>query len=417
MSRLRNTVILTASVLSLTILTREPSAGATPNAAPLGSVTHYSVTELASLGGSLVFPSSINQQGVIVGGSTNAGDVDILPALWSGNGITALPTLGGPNAFDNVINDAGASGGSGDTTTPNPLGEDYCGTVTFLVCAAILWSGQNATVLPTLGGYDAQVLFGFNNRGHAVGESETAAVDQTCSAPQVLNTGAAMWGPSPALVTQLPYLPGDPDAIATSINQRDVVVGSTGPCSSISEHIVMWRSGRVTSLGTLNGLPFNNAANSINNRDQVVGYSPAPGTGPHAYLWQNGVMTDLGLLPGHRLSAAFGINDSGQIVGAAYGSGPTDATIWDRNGLSNLNDLVAGPTTAYLTQAVWINNQGDIIGYGFDVNTGNAIGFLAVPTRMTLSGPRVHLHPASIPIRAREQLLRVQRMQHRLLPS
>ena len=40
-------------------------------------------------------------------------------------------------------------------------------------------------------------------------------------------------------------------------------------------------------------------------------------TTAHGFLWQNGTMTDLGTLPGDVGSAAFGINDQGQVVGGS----------------------------------------------------------------------------------------------------
>ena len=78
----------------------------------------------------------------------------------------------------------------------------------------------------------------------------------------------------------------------------------------------------ITDLGALTPAGTPSAAFGINASGQVVGASapypnaPAPG---HAFLYSGGHMTDLNLLlpagSGWQLSSATAINDSGQIVG------------------------------------------------------------------------------------------------------
>ena len=78
----------------------------------------------------------------------------------------------------------------------------------------------------------------------------------------------------------------------------------------------------VTDLGTIRVI-------DINSYGQVVGWS---GSGGHALLWTpnaanstSGSLTDLGVLAGYTSSAAYGINDFGQVAGES-GNGP--AFIW-----------------------------------------------------------------------------------------
>lgn len=76
----------------------------------------------------------------------------------------------------------------------------------------------------------------------------------------------------------------------------------------------------VTDLGTLGG--SESAAYGINNHGQVVGFSYAGGPpgGYHAFLYSNGSMQDLGTLASGyagAYSAGLAINDSGAVVGWA----------------------------------------------------------------------------------------------------
>jgi probable HAF family extracellular repeat protein len=80
----------------------------------------------------------------------------------------------------------------------------------------------------------------------------------------------------------------------------------------------------ITDWGDLPGLLHLSRAFGINNSGQVVGYSGAA-TGDRAFLWQDGVMTDLSTVSGvsgtgWSLIEAAAINDAGQIVG--YGRNP-----------------------------------------------------------------------------------------------
>src|SRR5208337_1632585 len=117
------------------------------------------------------------------------------------------------------------------------------------------------------------------------------------------------------------------------------------------------------------------AARGVNSTGQVVGYY-YDNTGVHGFLDIGGVFTTINV-PGASYTYAYGINDAGQIVGD-YGSG---------NGVHGFLDVGGVFTTVDVPGAHWttitgINNSGQIVGYDYDdVNgvAGPTYGFLATP--------------------------------------
>ncbi len=102
----------------------------------------------------------------------------------------------------------------------------------------------------------------------------------------------------------------------------------------------------VTNMGS--GTPT-----AINASGQVVGYAT------DAWLYSNDVMTDLGTLPGGTSSAAYGINASGQIVGASGTNAYSHAFLYSNGTMTDLGLLPGGITSV----ATAINANGQIVGY------------------------------------------------------
>jgi len=300
----------------------------------------YRVIDLGTLGGTFSEAFGINNKGQVQGFSTLPRDTAVHAFVWQNGVMTDLGTLGGPNsqAFPGP-NERGQAVGLSETSTPDPKGEDFCGLGTHLTCLPFLWQAGVMKALDTLGGNNGQAGDN-NNRGEVVGFAETAAPDPVCPAPQVLQFKPAIW--EKGEIQELPTFPGDSDGVAFGINDRGHAVGASGSCAAFDPeigaplqplHALLWQNGTVTDLGNLGGT-MNNVAFILNNQGQVVGTSGVPDLGrSHAFLWQDGVMTDLGTLPGDLDSGAVGINNRGQVVGISVDASGSSRAFLWQNGV------------------------------------------------------------------------------------
>jgi len=147
--------------------------------------TRYAVTDLGTLGGTFSLALGINDTGWVVGVSSLPDDTAFHAFLWKKDLLVDLGTLGGPNSVaGHPLNERGQIGGVAETSTPDPLGEDFCAyfDVNHLVCLPFVWQNGVARVLPTLGGSNGQA-HQINNRGQVVGLAENSTLDPTCPPP------------------------------------------------------------------------------------------------------------------------------------------------------------------------------------------------------------------------------------------
>jgi probable HAF family extracellular repeat protein len=107
----------------------------------------------------------------------------------------------------------------------------------------------------------------------------------------------------------------------------------------------------MTDLGTLGG--SYSYAYGINDSGQVVGYSRTAGGLDHAFMWSGGTMTDLGTLGG-TYSRAYGINSSGKIVGYSDAVWYNHAFLWSGGVMTDLTPGLEG------SAATAINDSGQI---------------------------------------------------------
>jgi probable HAF family extracellular repeat protein len=360
-------------------------------------VSRYEIVTLPLLSGTQAAGDAINNQGLVAGYATLAGNTAQHATLWQGGAIQDLGTLGGPNSgvLWPGLNDAGTAVGVAETAELQPLGESWsCSaffpTTTGHVCQGFVWQYGRMTAMPTLGG-DNGFATGVNNRGHVVGWGETPVHDPTCIAPQVLQFRAMVWDPEAGRVQQLAPLPGDSASAATAINDQDQVVGISGSCDVAvgqfsARRAVLWDHGRVIDIGGLGGVAWNTAM-AINNDGVVIGFADTTGDASgapnfHAFIWakEEGIK-DLNTLPGDILSEALGINSRRQVVGISIGASGTRAFIWQHGRMTDLQTLMPPGYPNVLESAQSINDEGQITGYLLVPSTGQQLTFVATPNR------------------------------------
>jgi probable HAF family extracellular repeat protein len=339
-------------------------------------LSSYTITDLGTLGGTYSWANAISNSGWVEGISTLSGDTAYHAFLWRNGNITDLGTLGGPNSSSGYfqIGDNGNAIGASDTAISDPLGEDFCGFGTYLICLPFVWQNGVMTPLPTLGGNNGWA-FGVNNSAQVVGYAETATPTSGCVHP--LEYKPVIW--RKGAIHELPTFPGDDEGQAFGINDKGQAVGYSGVCPS-HNHILLWQNGKPTDLGNLGGM-FYNYGLDINNQGQVVGNSGLPPGEAyyHAFLWQNGVMSDLGTVPGDVDSLALGINSKGQVVGGSEDAfGDERAFIWQNGVMTDLNTLIPA-NSFYLLEADQINDRGQIVGGGVQISTFEVHAFLLTP--------------------------------------
>jgi probable HAF family extracellular repeat protein len=234
---------------------------------------------------------------------------------------------------------------------------------------AVLWKNGIAHDLGTAPGDIGSGAVAINNNGVAVGVSYTAGFT-------VLHSAAWYDGKIELLP---PLASGDILTEANMINDRGQIVGESGPNYWANYSAVLWDHDKIIDLGTLGGLA--SAAYGINNFGQIVGQAQTASGDWHASLWENGAITDLGVFGSDPFGGANSINDRGQIVGFS-GQGYEDITtahalLWQNGSMTDLQTLIPADSGWVLQQANAINELGQIAGTG--LHNGQIRAFLLTP--------------------------------------
>jgi len=304
---------------------------------------------------------AVNDSGVVVGTCNNRATWPETGFYYSGGSLHALGTPGGIHTDAKAINSSGQIAGDNLNTEH-----------------AFLYTNGVMQDLGTLGG-GVSYAHGINDSGWVVGDSRIMSY----SAPHAfLYRNGAM--------QDLGTLGGFNLGIASyayDVNNLGQVVGSSG-ISEIgnTSHAFIWSNGVMSDLGTLGGTY--SRAHSISDSGQVVGAAQVAGGQFHAFSYLNGLMTDIGTLGGPDSYAA-GVNASGVIVGTSSNSGNSQRGFVYQNGvMSDLNTMFDATSPATFLWSAWgVSDTGYIVGTA-DINGGQHAVLLtpnAVPEPASLA--------------------------------
>lgn len=378
-----------------------------------GRQPRYTVTDLGTLGGNLSFAYGVSNSGVVAG-SAALPNGDQHPFLWQNGKMVDLGTAGGANGSGQNPSGSLRVPIVTETSRTDPQGGDFCGWGTHRICLAGYWKDGKLTTLPTLGGNNA-IGFSGNERGQIVGYAEKSTPDATCAQPGKLAFAPAMWSPN-GEISELSLPKGDSAGWAYGVNDKGEAVGATGTCENVSApaangflagpRAVLWENGIPRDLGKL-GPDGDTVAVGINNRTEIVGSSAYRG-----FLWSRDQgMEEIAALGEDQVGAPSSINNSRQVTGASCDAQfNCAAMLWERYTSVDLNTLVPEDTSMYLVFGTWINDIGEIAGWGIDKKTEEPRAFLARPTQPAVGIKTNAVRPA-LPFSMRS------RLQQRLSPN
>ncbi len=329
--------------------------------------TQYNILDLGTLGGATSQAYEINNSGQIVGYSKTATSVNrgfVTSASSAINPSTdALGILsGGTNSYAYSISSNGLIAGSADSSSGD---------------RGFVYSSGTMTALGTLGG-NWSYAYSINSSGQVAGAS--AIKNSPSSATHAtLYSGAGKYD-----LGTINNNAGD--SYAQAINSTGTVVGYSNydVGSYYTDHAFVWTpsvpngtSGAMTDIGTLGG--SYGYAWGINDSGEVVGGAYlASDADYHAFKYLGGIKTDLGTL-GASYSEAFGVNSSGVIVGSSDVTAGNSHAFVDINGvMEDLNSLISAGSGWTLQTVRGINDSGRIVGYGVSPS-GSVHAFLLTP--------------------------------------
>lgn len=233
------------------------------------------IIDLGTLGGKESFAGYVNNGGQVVGISTINDTPDPFsfgfaslgaPAhafIWQNGVMRDLGTLGGPDSAPSVLCANERMGLIAGFSLVNASANDSTGLPTQ---HAFLWQNGSMRDISTLGGTFAYAQCA-NNRGQVIGQSSLTG-DPGCDGSNPLfscNQHAFLWerGSQKDLETL-----GGSFSQAIWLNNVGEAVGGATTTNDESFHATIWKDGRITDLGTLDGDCFS-FARAINSKSHT----------------------------------------------------------------------------------------------------------------------------------------------------